>query len=785
MVSVVAIARAGGFVEIMGDRCVHSERAEMLNPDPAAIVKLILVGVAIGALPFLAATPVSASGTSVRKPLPGPDEIKKLPKDGGPNYNRLIFEKSPYLLQHAANPVNWYAWGEEAFEAARKQDKPIFLSIGYSTCHWCHVMEHESFEDNEVATVMNAHFIAVKVDREERPDIDNVFMKACRALGKRGGWPLTIMMSADKIPFFAGTYFPKTSRFGREGMMELIPRIGEEWRNGRNGLLDAGKKVLARIKPRVSNRSGADLDESVLAKGFSQLSRSVDSVNGGFGKAPKFPTPHRLSFLLRYWRRSGDPVALKIVEQTLQSMRRGGIYDHIGFGFHRYSTDANWLVPHFEKMLYDQAMLVIAFVEAYQATGKTEYADTARDVLDYVLRDMTDAKGGFYSAEDADSEGVEGKFNVWSADEVRKVLGGDADLFIEAYNIFPGGNFKNPHTPPTTNIPHLTQTWSELAAEFGMGEADLRGNLEASRLKLFAVREKRIHPYKDDKILTDWNGLMIAAMAKAAQALEAPEYAAAAQRAADFIWDHVRDSRGRLLKRHRGGASALPAHAADYAFMIWGLLDLYEANFDVGNLKRAIELNDQLLTHFWDDPAGGLFFTADDSEPLPVRSKEVYDGAIPSANSVAMLNFLRIARMTGDTSLEEKAAAIGRAFSAGISGGPSSYAQLLCALDFGVGPSYEVVIVGSRDSESTKAMISSLRKTFAPNKVVLFRPDTDSPEITEIATFTKNQKAKGGTATAYVCRNHRCKLPTTNPSFMVENLLEKPAATKKVKEAGN
>ncbi|MCH7994847.1 MAG: thioredoxin domain-containing protein, partial [Planctomycetes bacterium] len=539
--------------------------------------------------------PSAASGPSVRKPLPGPEELKNLPPDGGPEFNRLVFEKSPYLLQHAANPVDWYPWGEEAFKKARKEDKPIFLSIGYSTCHWCHVMEHESFEDDEVAALMNEHFIAIKVDREERPDIDNIYMQACRAMGKRGGWPLTIMMTSDKVPFFSGTYFPKSGRFGREGMTELIPRMAEEWRNERAKLLISGRNVVSRLTPHVAQHSGAELGEAVLARAFELLSRSFDSTNGGFGRSPKFPTPHRLSFLLRYWRRSGDPKALRIVEKTLQSMRRGGIYDHIGFGFHRYSTDANWLVPHFEKMLYDQAMLVIAYVETYQATGNEEYARTVREVLNYVLRDMTDPEGGFYSAEDADSEGVEGKFNVWSADEIKKVLGDDADLYIKAYNIRPKGNFRNPHTPPASNIPHLKQSWAELAERLGTDEADLRRKLEASRVKLFAVRESRIHPYKDDKILTDWNGLMIAAMAKAAQALDAPEYAAAAQRAADFVWDHVRDSRGRLFKRHRGGESALPAHVADYAFMIWGLLDLYEANFEVRNLKRAIELNRQLL----------------------------------------------------------------------------------------------------------------------------------------------------------------------------------------------
>jgi len=750
-----------------------------LSDRSRVISALVLLMLLFGPLSLLGVRATLASGPSERKPIPSPKELKRLPPDGGPEYNRLLFEKSPYLLQHAGNPVDWYPWGEEAFQKARDEDKPVFLSIGYSTCHWCHVMEHESFEDAEVAALMNEHFVCIKVDREERPDIDNIYMGVCQAMTGRGGWPLTVLLAPDKTPFFAGTYFPKTSRFGREGMLELIPRIAEQWHTNRENLLSSGQQVLARMRSGSRRRPGAELDEAVLERGFAQLVRGFDSTHGGFARAPKFPTPHRLSFLLRYWRRSGDERALEIVERTLLAMRQGGIYDHVGFGFHRYSTDPKWLVPHFEKMLYDQAMLVIAYVEAYQATGNDEYARTAREVLTYVLRDMTDPKGGFYSAEDADSEGVEGKFYVWSADEIKKVLGDDAERFIESYNIRASGNFRNPHTPPKSNIPHLTRSSSDLAQQFEMDEADLRRQLESSRKKLFAAREKRIHPHKDDKILTDWNGLMIAALAKAASALDAPEYAVAAQRAADFVWDHVRDSKGRLLKRHREGESALPAHVEDYAFMIWGLIDLYEANFEVRNLKRAIELNDQLLAHFWDEKRGGLFFTADDGEPLPVRSKEVYDGAIPSGNSVAMLNFLRIAGITGDATLEEKAAALGRAFSAQVSRAPSAHAQLLCALDFGVGPSYEVVIAGNRAGGDTGEMMTALRRVFAPNKVVLFRPAGDSPPITELAAFTKLQKAKEGKATAYVCRNHRCKLPTVQPGALVASLNEASALHQK------
>ena len=712
----------------------------------------------------------------VRKPIPGADELKKLPPDGGPEYNRLVFEKSPYLLQHAANPVNWYPWGEAAFEKARQEDKAIFLSIGYSTCHWCHVMEVESFEDEEVAKLMNEYFVCIKVDREDRPDVDNIYMSAAQAMGKRGGWPLTIIMTAERKPFFAGTYFPKEGRFGRPGMLKLVPQIGQAWKTRRAETMSSADRITAVLQSSNRGSAGKELGVAELDRAYQQFVGRFDSARGGFGRGNKFPTPHNLSFLLRYWKRSGNPQALAMVETTLQEMRKGGMYDHVGFGFHRYSTDANWLVPHFEKMLYDQAMLVIAYVEAFQATGKAEYADTAHEIITYVLRDMTSPEGGFYSAEDADSEGVEGKFYLWTQDEITRILGdAEAKLYIKVFNIKPAGNFSNPHTPPRTNIPHLTRRPDEYAGEFEITKVELRSRLETARKKLFDVREKRIHAYKDDKILTDWNGLMIAALAKAAQALDEPQYAEAAQRAADFILTRVRDERGRLLKRFRDGQAGLPAHVEDYAFFIWGLLELYETNFEIRNLQTGIQLNADLLAHFWDSANGGFFFTADDGEALLVRTKEVYDGAIPSGNSVAMLNLIRIGRVTGDGQLEAKAAAVGRAFSSQVSRGPSSHAQLLCALDFGVGPSHEVVIAGPVGDEGTALMLRALRGEFLPNKVVLFRPTgQEAPPITQIAAFTKNQESVDGKATAYVCLNFACKLPTTDPQAMLQDLLSRP-----------
>ena len=689
-------------------------------------------------------------------------------------YNRLIHEKSPYLLQHAENPVDWYPWGPEAFEKARRENKPIFLSIGYSTCHWCHVMAHESFEDPEVARLMNDVFVSIKVDREERPDIDNIYMTVAQMMTGSGGWPLTIIMTPDKKPFFAGTYFPKESRFGRIGMMDLVPRIKEVWVTRREEVLNSADKITAALGQVSYEGPGEELDESSLRLAYDQLAQRFDDRYGGFGSAPKFPTPHNLVFLLRYWRRTGDEKALGMVESTLQAMRRGGIYDHVGLGFHRYSTDPKWLVPHFEKMLYDQALLAMAFTEAYQATGKDEYRETAEEIFTYVLRDMTAPTGGFYSGEDADSEGEEGKFYVWTEREVRQVLPAEeAELTIRAFNVEKGGNFNEEATGTRrgTNILHLDRDLGEIARDLKMAEPDLRKDLEAAREKLFAARKKRIPPHKDDKILVDWNGLMIAALAGGAQVFDEPRYAEAAGHAVDFILNTLRTPKGRLLHRYRDGEAALAAHVEDYAFFIWGLIELYEATFEIRYLQTAVDLNRDMIQHFWDDGAGGFYFTADDGEKLLIRTKEIYDGAIPSGNSVAAHNLLRLGRITATPDFEEKAMKIGRAFSGSVKQSPLGYTQLMIALDFGIGPSYEVVIVGDSTAPDTKAMLKAIRARFVPNKVVILRPtEEESPEIIRLAGYTRYQSSIDGKATAYVCLNYICKTPTTDIEEMLELL---------------
>ncbi len=700
--------------------------------------------------------------------------VEVLEKRKNAKSNRLIREKSPYLLQHAYNPVDWYPWGTEAFEKATSEDKPVFLSIGYSTCHWCHVMEKESFEDPEVASLMNQAFVSIKVDREERPDLDHLYMTVCQMMTGSGGWPLTIVMTPEKKPFFAATYLPKGNRFGRTGMMELVPRIREIWRTRRPDVLESARSVTSALRSMEKETSGHELDRSVLDRAYEELNQRFDQTYGGFSGAPKFPTPHNFLFMLRYWKRTGNQTALKMVEKSLQEMRQGGIYDQIGFGFHRYSTDREWLVPHFEKMLYDQAMLAMAYLESYQATGKSIYADTAKEIFTYVLRDMQSPEGAFYSAEDADSEGEEGKFYVWSEEEFRQLLGeGEADLMIQVFHVEKKGNFREETTARNTgkNIPYLGKPLSEISSDLKIPLDELEQRIRAALRKAFEVRKSRIPPQKDDKILTDWNGLMIAALAKGAQVLGEQSLENEARRAAEFIMSQVRDSHGRLLHRYREGEAGLMANLDDYAFMIWGLIELYEAGFDVKCLRWALQLNACALEHFWDPVAGGFFFTPDDGEALLVRKKEVSDGAIPSGNGVAMHNLLRLARLTGDAEFEHQADRMIRAFSKQINQFPSGYTQFLSSVDFAVGPSYEVILADPTGGGGVKDLLSAFRNRYLPNLVVIHRPSSERlNDLLEIAPFLGDNPPLDGKPTAYVCRNKTCYKPTTDAEHMLKSL---------------
>lgn len=674
--------------------------------------------------------------------------------------NKLIDEKSPYLLQHAHNPVEWYPWGGEAFDTAKQDSKPIFLSIGYSTCHWCHVMERESFEDPEIAKLLNDTFVSIKVDREERPDIDMFYMQVCQMMTGRGGWPLTIIMTPEKEPFYAATYIPRDSRFGMIGMRELIPQIKDMWKKNKRGLTNTGLKIIENVRTNELVKEKGKLELETLHLGYFQLLDRFDKKYGGFSSAPKFPTPHNLLFLLRYWKRTGKKQALKMVEKTLEAMRYGGVFDQVGYGFHRYSTDERWIVPHFEKMLYDQALMLMAYTEAFQVTNNQFYRRVANEIITYVVRDMMSPEGGFYSAEDADSEGEEGRFYLWTVNEIKENLSPkEAGVAIKIFNIKPEGNFLDESTRKTTgsNILYQSVPVEKCASQLNITIDDLSKLMEKIRQNLFGIREGRVRPFLDDKILTSWNGLMIAALAKASLALDEPEYLKTAQKATFFI-KNVLTKKGRLIHRFRDGESSVQGFLNDYAFLIWGLIELYDASLDAQFLKLAVELNETLLEHFWDEDEGGFYFSANDWERMPIRRKMIYDGALPSGNSVAMFNLLRLAKITGNVELEEKAELLRSVFYGNVSDIPIAHTQLMVALDYGLGPSYEVVVVGDPQKEDTINMLHTLRKGFKPRIVVQLK----SRKLEEIADFIKSYSMINDKATAYVCKNYQCNLPTNN-----------------------
>ncbi len=678
-------------------------------------------------------------------------------------YNYLINEKSPYLLQHAENPVDWYPWCDEAFERAKNENKPIFLSIGYSTCHWCHVMEKESFQDEEVAKILNENFISIKVDREERPDIDSVYMNICQAMTGHGGWPLTIIMTPDKKPFFAGTYIPKYSKYNRLGLIDLLQRIAQLWNENREKLLlladqitDEIKQALTHIQPKET------IDEQIFTQAYDQLESQFDPEYGGFGSAPKFPTPHNLMFLLRYWKTTGNIKALAMVEKTLNSMSLGGIYDHIGFGFHRYSTDRQWILPHFEKMLYDQALISIAYLEAYQATGNLRYKKLCDEILSYVLRNLTNPDGGFYSAEDADSEGEEGKFYLWEFEELKKLLNQDEFSFVcEKFNIQKDGNYFDELRKGRTgkNIFYLTQQLNEEENE----------KWQKIRQKLFEHREKRIHPLKDDKILTDWNGLMIAAFAKAYSVLKIDEYLNVARKSADFILKNLYKD-GKLLHRFRDGEAKIDGYLDDYSFFIWGLLELYEASFETQYLKTAIDLTETMIQLFWDDENGGFYFTDSENKDVIFRQKELYDGAIPSGNSVALLDLVKLAKITGRSDFNEIIDKLVETFATMVKKYPSAYTFFLSSLSFTLTQSFEIFIVGKRNE--LDEILKVINSKFLPNKVTLFKPSDEESDITTISPFASEYKEINGKTTIYICTNYECKKPVNDIKELSELLEE-------------
>jgi uncharacterized protein YyaL (SSP411 family) len=613
------------------------------------------------------------------------------------------------------------------------------------------------------------------VDREERPDIDNIYMSASLLLTGSGGWPLNVMLTPDKKPFYATTYVPKESRYGRPGMMELVPRIKEIWKERREEIDRSAESITDALERALRTEPGDVPGEKELEAAYEGLKARFDGENGGFGGSPKFPTPHALLFLLRYSERTGEDDSLEMVEKTLRAMRRGGIYDQLGFGYHRYSTDAGWRVPHFEKMLYDQALMAYAYAEAYQATGSVEYERTAREVFEYVLKGMTSPEGAFYTAEDADSEGVEGRFYLWTADEVEEAVGKKGlEALSEIFNIKPGGNFTDPtgEAPEGANVLYLGEEGEALlTGRPGWTRKKQAEEAEALRERMFEARSGRVRPFRDDKVLADLNGLMIASLALGARAFGHEEYAFAARRAADFVLERLRPD-GKLLHRWRGGEAGIRAGADDYAFLVWGLLELYETVFDPRYLKAATELMDEFIEVLWDEESGGFFLMAEGSG-MPVRPKELADASIPSSNSVAVLDLIRLARMTGRGDLEEKAHAAASVFSGHVKRSPEGYAMFMASLDFVMGPSREVVVVGKTGDKGTREMLSALGRIFAPRKVVVFVPaEEKDPEVLKFAEFAEYKKMKDGKATAYVCTDYVCKAPTTDVKEMLE-LLER------------
>ena len=707
--------------------------------------------------------------------------------------NRLAQEKSPYLLQHAHNPVDWYPWDEEAFAKARRENKPIFLSIGYSTCHWCHVMAHESFEDEKIAAIMNREFVNIKVDREERPDVDRVYMTFVQATTGGGGWPMSVWLTPDLKPFVGGTYFPPEDRYGQPAFKTVLERIATAWKENHDKIVEQGGQIVAALRESQSGATGEEkIDATVMDAAWRQIDRSYDPKEGGFGNAPKFPRPVTVNFLTRFYARdSGSESGKHSLEMTLFTLRKmaaGGMHDHIGGGFHRYSVDRYWHVPHFEKMLYDQAQLAVAYLDAFQITRDRQYEAVARDILDYVARDMTSKEGGFFSAEDADSPVVaagadlghpkmaEGVFYVWTQKEIDAVLGDAAEVFDFHYGVQPHGNAPEGSDPQDEfrgkNILIQRHTVAETAKHFHKTEEETGKLLAECRAKLFSIRAKRPRPHLDDKIIAAWNGLMISAYARAAQVLDDPRYLQIATRAANFLRTNLYDEKSKLLYRnYRGGRSDIEGFADDYAFVIQGLLDLYEASFDVEWLKFAVELQETQNRLFFDEKNGGYFSTSGKDESVFLRMKDDNDGAEPAASSVAALNLLRLAQFRDDKQMAERARKTVGAFATTLSHFPSAMPQMLVALDYSLSKPSQIVIAGKKNAPETKALLKEVNRHFLPKTILVLADGAEGQKyLGEKNDAIRAMSPLEGKSAVYVCENFTCKAPVTDPKQLSELL---------------
>ena len=749
-----------------------------------------VVGIFIGLFLLKTASPSVASSISLPGAEPFPEALqirlaqalkakgeKYVPRthhlqpDGTPTYtNRLILEPSPYLLQHAHNPLNWYPWGAEAFARAKKENKPILLSIGYSTCHWCHVMERESFEDLEIATYLNQHYIAIKVDREQRPDLDGIYMTAVQTMTGRGGWPMTVWLNPDREPFYGGTYFPPRDggRGVQTGFLTLLKRLREVYDQQPAQVQAAAKELRDILQQSLTPQAGQGLpDATVLRKAAAAFAKTFDPEFGGFGRAPKFPRSVVLEFLLRYSRRTGDTTVRNMVVKTLEAMANGGMYDHIGGGFHRYATDREWQIPHFEKMLYDNALLTLAYLDAFQVTGRTDFADIAREILDYVSRDMTAPQGGFYSATDADSDGKEGAFFAWTPAQIKTVLDAQAArLVIAYYGVTEQGNFEG------KNILRVARPLAEVAKELQLDLPQAKRILQAARQKLYQVRQKRPRPLTDTKVLTSWNGLMISAFARAGQVLNAPEYVLRATRAADFLLSTMKIGQ-RLRRSALDGVVSGEAYLDDYAFLAAGLLDVYEATFELRWLRQALTLQQQLDARFWDNQAGGYFMTGRDTETVLAREKPHYDGAEPSGNSVAIQTLLRLAELTTDDLYRQRAKQALQAFIGQLKKAPDSGPRMLAGVDFLLDAAKEIVIVKPNQHTSAEPLLARLRQTFVPNRVLsIVAEGDDLAQQQTVIPVLEGKTAMGGHVTAYVCEKQVCGLPTTKPDVFASQIAQ-------------
>jgi len=674
--------------------------------------------------------------------------------------NRLIQETSPYLLQHAGNPVDWYPWGEEALRRAKEEDRPILLSIGYSACHWCHVMERESFENQETARIMNQHFVCIKVDREERPDLDEIYMAATVAMNNgQGGWPMTVFLAPDQQPFFAGTYFPPEDRYGRPGFGPLLLKIAELWKTDRTALLRQGANLTEHLRQQAATIPAQTVGDEAIDRAATQLAREFDTVHGGFGGAPKFPPSTALAFLLRVYQRTNDPEWLQMVRATLDAMAQGGMYDQIGGGFARYSTDERWLVPHFEKMLYDNALLARIYLEAYSATREPFYRRIASEVLDYEIREMISPEGGFYSSTDADSEGVEGKFFVWTRGEVESMLGAEeARHFCAYYDITDAGNWEG------RNIPNVPRPLETVASRLGIGPEVLEASLEASRSKLYEARRKRVPPGLDDKILTAWNGLMIGAMAEGARVLGKSKYLAAAGRAADFILKTLRSSDGRLVRTYRAGKAHLNAYLDDYAYLCEGLIDLYEAGGSVRYLIGAAELGERMMTDFRADDGGGFYHTSRDHERLILRQREGHDGATPNANASAAMALTRLSYHLDREDFRKAAIGSLTAYGRVIDRFPRAFCKSLAAVDFLLEGPVEIALVGKTGDPDTEALRLEVSAQFLPNRILAHLDPTGHDPTPIPLPLLEGKTPVHGKSALYVCYRFTCQAPVTDPA---------------------